>query len=312
MATCAAQGVFGKILLEPKTAEGDADPTFDGSSERYTFLYETMKAERELVGTRSIYGTRSQYQTQLSKVPYTPKGMLGLQPGPLDLDLLLPRILGEAESTDVFALSETLPIFDMLIYRDNGTFHYKNNRINQALFQGRSDSGEDEGNIVSLNMQVIGMDEVTTTSWPGTIPAVPVSARNAPYIFSQGVLTIGATEYPIDEFKLSINNMLQIRHRNSLKPTCVFSAGREINLEIRSPFTAAAYTMMDSLYSTSSSATLVFTNGNMDTTFTFPALRSVIDPPTVRGKGEIPLSIKLQAFRTAGALELEITNDSTT
>jgi hypothetical protein len=312
MATCAAQGVFGKILIEPKTAEGDADPTFDNLSERYTFMYETMAANRKLNGTRSIVGTRSQYQTQLSKEPFTPMGMLGMQPGPLDLDLLLPRILGEAESTDVFALAETLPIFDMLIHRDNGVFHYKNNRVNQALFQGRSDAGEDEGNIVSLGMHIIGMDEVDTTAWPGSIPAVPVSARNAPYIFSQGVLTIGGTEYPIDEFKLSINNQLQVRHRNSLKPTCVFSAGREINLELRSPFTEAAYDMMWSLYSTSASATLVFTNGNMDTTFTFPALRSMIDTPSVRGKGEIPLSIKLQAFRTASDLELQITNDSTT
>jgi hypothetical protein len=92
----------------------------------------------------------------------------------------------------------------------------------------------------------------------------------------------------------------------------VFSAGREINLELRSPFTTSAYDMMESLYSASASATLVFTNGNMDTTFTFPALRSMIDTPTIRGKGEIPLSIKLQAFRTASDLELQITNDSTT
>ncbi len=324
MAACAAQGVFGKILIEPKAAEGDADPVFDNNSERYTFMYETMSSNRELHGTRSIYGTLSLYQTQLSKKPYTPMGMPGMQPGARDLDRWLPRILGGAEASDplatpdLFPLAESLPLFDMLIHRDNGVFHYKNCRVNQAVFQGRSDAGEDEGNIISLGMHIIAMDEVEA-SWPGSEPAVPVHVEDAPYIFSQGVLTVGGTAYPFNEFKLNINNGLQVRHRNSLLPTCVFSAGRTVRLEVDSPFTAAAFDRMEALYNGSSLGTLRFEDllrggagGSLEvrTTFTFPALRAHMDIPTIRGKGEIPLSLKMQAYRTASAAELTVTHDS--
>jgi hypothetical protein len=309
MTGCAAVGVFGKILVEPKASPGDADPVFDVDSERFVYLYETMSTDRKLIGTAGIYGSLSVYGDRLAQQAYVPQGSIGLQPGPADLDQWLPRILGGTKVGNEITIAETLPVFDMLIHRDNGVFRYKNCRVAQAVYRGKSGPTQDESEICNLNISIIAEDEVEA-AWPNPEPTLVLNATRVPYTFVQGTYNLAAVSHPFDEFALVINNNLTARNRNSLNPTCVFSNGRTVRLETDNPFTTTNWTSAKNLYTTGAAGSMVFVSGSRSATFAFPLLRAARQTPSARGKGEIPLSIKAQAFRTPSDEEITVTNVS--
>ncbi len=232
-----------------------------------------------------------------------------MQPGPADLDLWLPRILGGTKASNVIGVTEALPVFDILVHKDNGVFRYKNCRVSQATFRGKSGPTEDEAEIINMSIGIIAMDEVEE-NWPGSEPSVPTGTGVVPYNFAQGTLLVTATQHPFDEFVLTINNMLQVRHRNSIKPTCVYSSGRIVRLEVDNPFTTTSWAAAKALYDPGTNGSLKFTNGARSVDFQFPLLRTPLETPVVRGKSEIPLSIKLEAYRTSGSAEISVENIS--
>ena len=97
-----SQGAQASLLV-------DAATPFDGSSERYDFIYETMQAKRRIVGTKSIVGQRAQLVERTRKGAYSTGGRLAMYTSPADLDNWLPRILGAAASGDTFALPRLCP-----------------------------------------------------------------------------------------------------------------------------------------------------------------------------------------------------------
>ncbi len=313
MSDCAAVGALAKLLIEP----GASPHTFDSNSEAYPFLYETLSTNRTFGGTRAIYGTRTQWGTRLYKKPYLPVGRIAFQPGPADLDLWLPRILGGAKTGNNIDPAETLPTFGMLVSRDNGVFEYKDCIVGQAIFRSAGDPSEGEEEALEMVLTIMAKDEQgpsdsSPPSWPGSPPSIPSGATRVPYIFSQGVLTAGANARLFDRFVLSIDNVVRPRWRNSITPSCLTSFGRQVNLQVVNPFTADMESDSFDLYSVGMTGSLKFTAGALSLDFQFPDLRNFYKTPTVRSKGEIPLELNLQAFRTAAtAYEIRAVNDST-
>ena len=301
--TC-SQGSQAKLLV-------DVDTTFDASSERYQFLYETMKKSVRIVGARGITGTRSQSVERTRLGSYQVGGRLSMEANSGDLDKWLPRILGAAESTDSFALAESLPTFYMLFDKVGGVLRYDACYVNRAIFRSQAGPGDDEEELVEMILEIMAKDEDPDQAWPGTAPALPTTANRAPYILSDGVLTIGSA-YSIKNFVLVIDNHLQPRWTNSLTATEICPADRTVMLRTTNPFTTTEFAAFYDL-STSpdgAAATLVFTNGDYSTTFTMAGLQWADNSPNVRGKTEIPLVLDFYARMKSTSRELVVTNVS--
>lgn len=300
-----SQGSQSKLLV-------DVDTTFDGSSERYEFLYETMQKQGRIIGARGITGTRSQAVERTRLGSYVTGGRLAMQANAGDLDNWLPRILGANESTDTFALAESLQEFYMLFDKVGGVFRYDSCYVDRAIFRSQAGPGDSEAEFVEMILEIMATDEDPDQSWPGTAPALSTAANRQPYILSDGVLTVNGSPYPIKNFVLAIDNHLQPRWTNSLTPTAICPADRSVVLRTTNPFTSTEFAGLYDLAAAAGgvSATLVFTNGSYSTTFTMDGLQWADNSPQVRGKQEIPLTLDFFARMKGSDRELVVTNVS--
>lgn len=302
-ATCAAIGSFGKLLVQG----GNTPRTFGVSSERYSFLYETLKSRRRLIGLNAIQGALDIDSDRAVAESYRIGGRIAMQPGPADLDAWLQRGMGGTKSGNIIDFASPLPDWDVLVHRDEGVFRYSTGMVDKLIFTARS--GPNAGDQEILNMVVMAqfMTE-TEISWPGSEPSIPTGAQRTPYIFSQGVLNIGGTAYSFDAFQLIIDNGLVVRNRNSLTPTCMYPTQRRIYLSVNLPFLAANWTMANSAFTAPVTAFMTFTNGSRSCRFDFGALRNTRETPTITGKTEIPLNLNLEGYRNGATASLRATN----
>lgn len=293
----ASQGAQARLCMEP----GAAPHTFDASSEPYEFVSESVQKKGKILDTDGIRGTRSHHVARTRPGTYEIGGSITLHPSPADLDLLLPRILGAAEVADTFDLAETLPLFGILIDRVAETFEYTDCKVSKATFKGSS------GGLVELVLEILGTMEVTGTTFPAL--TLDTSAAAAPYVFSDGVLTLAAAARKMMDFELVIDNGLNARFTNSQSATSITPQDRTITLKTTNPFTADEADLYGQAVE-GAAGTLVLTNGGMSTTFTFAALQVPDMSPVVGGKQEIPLTLEMTARMIGATNELVVTHDS--
>jgi hypothetical protein len=280
---------------------GAAPHTFDASSEPYEFVAESVRKRGTILDTSGIRGTRSHHVSRTRPGTYEVGGSLTLHPSPADLDLLLPRILGAAESSDTFNLAESLPAFGILIDRVAETFQYTDCKVSKATFKGSA------GGLVELVLEILGVAEVTGTSFPAL--SLDTTAAAAPYDFSDGVLTLQSAARKMMDFELLIDNGLSARFTNSQTATSITPQDRTITLKTTNPFTADEVDLYEQALA-GAAGTLVLTNGGMSTTFTFAALQVPDMSPVVGGKQEIPLKLEMTARTSEATPELVVTHDS--
>lgn len=293
----ASQGAQARLCMEP----GAAPHTFDTSSEPYEFTSESVQKKGKILDTSGIRGTRSHHVSRTRAGTYEVGGTITLHPSPLDLDLLLPRILGADESNDTFNLAETLPAFGILIDRVADTFEYTDCKVSKATFKGSA------GGLVELSLEILGTAEATGTPFPSL--SLDTSSAAAPYVFSDGVLTLQSAARKMMDFELVIDNGLNARFTNSQMATSITPQDRTITLKTTSPFTTDEVDLYEQALA-GAAGTLVLTNGGLSTTFTFAALQAPAVSPVVGGKQEIPLKLKMTARMTGSTRELVVTHDS--
>ena len=303
-----SQGAHSQLLI-------DAATPFDGSSERYDFLYEDVIKRGRIVGARAISGTRSAFTGNTREGHYVVGGRLATYTSPADLDKWLPRALGAAEAADEFDMAESLPVFVMLIDRVGAVFQYDGLYVDKAIWRGAAGPGNAEPELIEQVITMIGQTETLGTAWPGTAPALSVGANRAPYIMADGVLTVDSVTYQIKSFVLYVDNHIQPRWVNSLYPTALCPGDRTVMLRVVVPFTSADDAVYSGLYTHASqltgvSADLTFSNGTISTAFAFEGLQWAKTSPSVRGKTEIELTLDFYVRRTGSDSELVVTNDS--
>jgi hypothetical protein len=304
--TCAS-GAQSRLLIEP----GGAPPTFDGSSEYQDFLYCTVAKKRKLITRRGITGTRSVMveRTKLSQTSVD--GRLALDASPLVFDRWLPRILGGTKSVNTIPIAETLPSFCMLLDAVTAMYRYDDCYASRAVLRGQADP-EGSGGMLELVVDIMAKAETLNQSWPGSPPTLSTAANATPYVFQEGVLTIGGTVYPITEFTLLIDNHIDRRWTNSVTATDLCPQDRTVMLRTNNPFTSSEYT---NLYNSAAAisgvaATLVFTNSPYSATFTFAGLTWADHGPEIQGKSEIMLPLEFWAMKKGSTAEISVTNVS--
>lgn len=288
-----SQGSQAKLSL---AAAGTAVGSY---TEAYEFDSESLQKQATILDTAGIAGTRSHRSERTAAGTYTVGGTLNFKATPAMLDLLLPRILGAAESTDTFALAETLPEFDVLIDRIVQRHVYAGCKVNRATFRGTA------GGLVELSIDVLGKTEtLSATAFPSiSAPTDP------PYAFQSGVLTLVSSARTVVSWECVIDNKLVARFSNSVSATDIMPTDREITLRCRTPYTADE----DDLYAQvllGTAGTLVLTNSGYSTTFTFGKLQVPDRSPLVTGKSEIFLDLEMVARMTSTTRELVVTHDS--
>jgi len=301
-----AQGALARLYVEP----GASPHTFDGSSESYEFLAERLVARRSWIRSNGIRGTRSMASERNRIGPTSVGGPILFNPDPAMLDLWLPRILGEAESTDVFAVAETLPSFGVLLDKVGNTFEYKDCVVSSAVLRGRANGGGGEPEPLQLQLNIVGKSRTSGTSAPSV--TLSTASNAAPYIFEDGVVSIGGTNREVLDFTLTIDNRVRPRWVNSLSATALCPSDRIVAFTVTVPADSSHVAGGSSLLDpTIKAVTLTFTNGNMALAISLAGVQFDTEDPVVRGKTEITYQMSGIAGSVTTTKEIVVTSDST-
>lgn len=287
-----------QLCMEP----GASTHTFDTSSEPYEFISFGLQARESTLQTDGTRGTRSRSAERLRGGLTVCDGPIVIHPSPADLDLLLPRILGAAEDMDTFALAETIPAFGVLIDESAETFEYSDCYVNRAIFRSS------EGGLLELELDIWAKSFTIGTSYPSL--SLGTAANDVPYTHYEAVTTLVSSARDCKRIEIEINNNLERSFNNNQTAQHIFPVDRNIFLRVQTPFTSGE-TGLDGQSVGGSTGTVVYTNGNMSTTFTFGTLDFPDRPPTVPGRGEIVWDLEMLALETGGTEELVVTHDST-
>lgn len=290
-----SQGSQARISL------GAAGTTVGSFSEAYEFVSENLQKKLNINDTAGIRGTRSHPAERTRDGTYTVSGQIKFHATPAMLDNLLPRILGANESSDTFALAETLPEFAVLVDRVANRFLYDGCKVNWAEFHAQA------GGMLELTLDIIGKTEaVSATAFPTiTAPTDP------PYVFHDLVATLVSSARKLTDVTIRIDNKLVSRFTNSQTATDVNVTDREITAQWKTPYTSDETGLYGINTGSAAAATFTFTNGGYSLSFAAAKLQVPDSSPVVGGKGEIFLPQSGTFKMSSTTRELVVTSDST-
>jgi hypothetical protein len=310
--SCSAFGAFSRVLVK-----GGATPrSFASGAERIAILMESMQRIQPFQGRRRITGDLSQYAGAIRPHSYLASGALVIQAGAGDFARWLPRIMwGSASSPYDMGINADAHKFDILIDRENAIFRYTDCQIARCVIRSNTEGGQQPQNeeLVEMILYIYAIEEeVDGTAFPVSVPPLVLDGQFSPYAHWEGVLDLNDNPTPFRNFELTIDNRLQPVWYSSLTPNCFRSAGRVVSMKTENPFTAT--TIDDALLALEDGvpANITFTHADgYSTEFDFAVVRNNYKTPTIGGRGEIPLELSLEAFRTDSAHELIVTNNTT-
>ena len=292
----------GSMAHQARLSMAATSTAIGSYTESYEYVSESVRKNQTILDTSGIRGTRSHPKERTRDGTYSVGGQIRMHATPAMLDLLLPRILGANESTDVFALAETLPEFDLLIDRVAKRFVYGACKIGRATFRCAA------GGLLELDLDIVGKTEtVSATAFPSI-----TAPTDAPYVFSDAVITLLSTARTVISWELTIDNVIQPRFSNSQTATSLNVTDRIITCAMQVPYTSSEVDLYGINTGSAAAATMVFTNGGYSTTFSLANLQIPDQSPVTEGRGnEIILSLQGTAKKSSTTNELIVTHDST-
>lgn len=261
---------------------------------------ESIKLVRPILYNGAIIGTRSQVSERTREGPRSVSGGISCTPSPVELDGLLEYITGSAESTDVFALAETVGSFYIAVDRHVKVPVYSGCKVNTATF-----SASLQG-FLQLDMDILGIDESVGAA--GSFPAISLDVASKPYVMTDLAVVVNSVTVAVDQISISINHMLEAKYFNSLTATRINETGREVTWSLMVPYgdNVAAY----GLDVAGVACTATFTNDNRSILFSSSKVQFVKESAVVNGRGELMLPLTGVARKNGSTMELVITNDS--
>jgi hypothetical protein len=267
-------------------------------AEPHEFVSERLVKQLTILETAGIRGTRSHPAERTRDGTYSVQGVINYHCSKGLLDLLLPRILG-AGSSPTYTLAEALPFFDVLVERIADRFVYGNCKVKRAVFKARA-SG-----LVDLALELIGETETVSAT---AFPAI-ASPTDAPYVWQDCVVTLNAQARVVTEFELAVDNHLEARFSNSQTATDLYPTDRTVHLACTVPFTGDMTDLYGANTGGAAAASLVFTNGAHNLTFSLAQVQFADHSPHVPGKGEIFLRLAGVAKKAGSTSEIAVTNN---
>jgi hypothetical protein len=320
-------GAATTLLIEPGTTAKADSYTFDGSSEIYDFLSETLARKRTFIGGNELRGTRVGTTRRRRVAHYEIGGDVLKYISPLEMNTLIPKFLGDVD-TGVFTADEEIPYFAALKILDpdvfttdaDTIFQFTNCKIDKFILRGRAtQEGESpEPQMVTATLRIIACSFSQDVALP-TLPTLSQAVTNEPYVFADcdTFAIIGGVTCPIEEFIILVDNDIEPKRINSLNAYALRSRSRNIRLRFRIPWNDTTDALYDSVYTgiacTFKLATPTVAAATYSTYFEFGAIQvDDITPTASRGKGQLEFVIDGTALRNAtNAYDLRITNDIT-
>lgn len=262
---------------------------FDSSAPRFEVVSSSVKKTSEVKDSMGLLGTRTRREDRTRFGLIRVAGQLVFDVSPRMFDFWLPYMLGATESTDTFAVADSLPGFDML--HDpfgTGSSATKFTDLYVDKWSLRPNDG-----MMRLTLDVIGKSATGGQSF--TSAALNATApTDSPYMFydtaSNITIRSGSGTQEIEDFELSGDNALEVKFRNSQTATSIRATDRIIQLMAQLPLTT---TTLSTYFGdkTAADATIVMDNGTNATTFTLNNFKVADDGPEVNDKGEVILSL---------------------
>ena len=275
---------------------------FNASSVRLEFLSHDIKESIELIQDEGLRGTRTRTSDRVAQGLIKVGGSVTFEPTPVELEVLMPFILGMASSSGTYALADALPDLYMMIDQVNEVNTYLL-RVTRATFSG------EPGKKLKLKLDVVGktMTQSAAGTFPATIPAIDLSVR--PYMFwdSGSGITIGGAIYPFDKFQLSIDNKIQPTYMQGQTATDLEPTDREVILSIETRYSSTESVLFTAIRTgAAQSGSIAFTNGTNTFGITFGKLIGFSESVTVPGRQHLRLPLRYQVYGINTTKELII------
>lgn len=278
------------------------DPTLTASTEQYEVTLTGLNVNEALHDQNGFRGSRSHASERVRQGTRAPSFTVVLEPNSVELDLLLPRILGGTEAADVFPVAETLPSFVVNMDLVQQRWHWTGCKVSRATFRSAS------GQPLELTLEVEAQDVATSAT---AFPALSISTVG-PYMFhdASAGISVGGTLYQFRTFELLVDNVLDTgrflmtQTRNSIETT-----DRIVQWTLDGPYgdNSALYGLAVS----GVACVATFTLGARSLAFSSNKVAFPRESPTVNAKEEIFLPLVGIARMDGSTREIVVTNDST-
>jgi hypothetical protein len=254
--------------------------------------------ECSLVGQRTVgihqghRGTRQRASCRARTTTDKSGGNISGNFGVQEIDWFLTRAIGHTGSSP-YIPTETIAPWYALVDKVGAIYQYNKLRINSLEISGQ------ETQYLNWNVACVGeLEEVFGSTYPTT----PVPECGTAYLFSDAVLTYNSTAYPIQSFRLLIDNAIdQNQYENSLTPTRFESQDLIVNLTVQTAFRSDTSALYDAALA-GAVASLAISDGTTTYTFNFGNLKYMSGGPTVPGRGRINQSLTFEALRKTNIL----------
>jgi hypothetical protein len=260
-------------------------------------------------------GSRALFPDQTVKGNRLVGGQVRAKIGRLELDFLLPLILGANEATDVFKVANEVPVFQCLVDKGQGKYmEYIDCKVARATFSAST------GGVVDLALDIVAKkEEEYSAAWPSsTLESFGTALGARPIRFAEGSFSHDYSGTPVvnkfESFQLMIDNMIDAKfYAGDDAATCLDEDRRMVTLALPAAHTDAVKNLYKRGFELLTGR-LQFVADNMTTKFEFPKLGWAKRGPVMNGDGETLLPLQMRAYRTeagdSGADdEIKVTND---
>lgn len=290
MTAPASLGVASQLSI---AASGTAVGSYAAA---YDIVSCTLTKKNSILDASGLRGTRQHSKERTAIGTNHVGGGIVFEPGAAMLDLLLPWIMGGALSANNVPFGEAALVRDVLVDKIAQRHVYAGCCVNKATFDCKPNQK------LKLSLDVIGKTETLSAT---AFPAIS-NPTEAPWVFSQGVITCVSVVRQITELQVVVDNHLEARYTNSVDATDISATDQTVTLVFKAPYTSDTTDLYNQGV-TASAGTVVFTNGSNVLTFTFGALQYEDDGPTIGDRKEIFLPIHATARKTGSTAALNFT-----
>lgn len=300
-----AQGVFSRMYVK----SGASPYTWDGSSETWEFFRGNPKKVGSIIDSPGIRGTRQKSKERARKGTSMIIGRPQFAVDPVWLDAWLTRIMGGTEVADLFSLAELLPSFGALFDLANTQLHeFKDAKVNSALFHAVATSPEQEAIPVDCTLEIFALTEALGTPAPNV--SLATSDASAPYCCRDVTFNLQSAAREVKEVWLLINNHLQPRFvLGSETPVSLEPRDLTVSMQCRVPYDTDNDDLHD-LPVAGAGGAMTWTNGGLNTIWTFGNLKAPANGPVIVGKMEGDLLVEFESRKSGSTPVLAVNNDS--
>ena len=254
-------------------------------------------------------GSLDHYAVRVSTGPEVYRFKVLMAPHPGELDVLLPLMGWNEDSTDTFTPTDTETTFTSLIRRKsstNTTHSYTGCKIAKAVMRWQYGASP---MTLELDIVATGFSEGSTFS-PSAI------TLQGPYTIYHSALTLRATSTAYGQGVIVWDRHMKPRYNNTVAASVYQSVQRTLHLGVETPYTDDEDDILTTFIGASRNSTIAanvnFTNGTKRLIWDIPGVVWEATPPSILNKeNDVRMYQFYKALRTAGNPLATVTQDNT-